>query len=504
MILLLILAGLVLATILAAYFTNPFNKLSPARNPFSVSQEAPYRLTRRHRLRPRQQLPWLAFAVLKNGVHIVLNRYLGGPKARRGSVEQVVADVYRHRFRENRPLLITGDHFNSLFVRNLGVFYYPVLDPAVPGSARDWADRQRIYLRTTAYALEAFSHQSEPATTIVPTGRHHVTAVNFFAYPSDTVYGIFFALAALTGKVDWGAYYAGPGHSCSRVRKAQRESAKHAKQTRRLDTVAAGQQLTEDYRQTLQKLYAHYRRTVWDETRELTKGSVALSGAKDITPRRCAFYDNVIFWKTTSLASQLGIHEPTGESIEHWRRRVKETIIEHFWDETAGYFLEQLSPEAKRQRHYASDWLIVLATGFLDLTKPRDRRLARRIVDYIIRTKLDEPLPLRYHADPRRNEQVWAVRFGVASYGNRAIWSFWGMEYIKMLLQLGRLESDPALIVRAERHLASYRAVMERERGFPEVLDERGRLLKTGLYAGVRQSSWVIGFDQARGLAEAM
>ena len=48
----------------------------------------------------------------------------------------------------------------------------------------------------------------------------------------------------------------------------------------------------------------------------------------------------------------------------------------------------------------------------------------------------------------------------------------------------------------ADYHIAKYKHAMKRDKGFPEVYDRDGNLLETPLYRSIRQTGWVIGFEQ--------
>ena len=70
------------------------------------------------------------------------------------------------------------------------------------------------------------------------------------------------------------------------------------------------------------------------------------------------------------------------------------------------------------------------------------------------------------------------------------------MEYIKSLLLLYRATHKTEYLKSADFHIKKYRAAMLRDKGFPEVYDNRGNLLETPLYRSIRQTGWVIGFEQ--------
>lgn len=476
--------GLALALLIGgAYLTDPFSRYTVVRRTYRAKMvDGVLRaINDNERLVVNQFLPLRVFAILKNGIHILTSRWHKSPASRSSTIRGIIDDIYDLRFNPNKLLLTSGDHFSALFVRNLGVFYYPTLDRAIPATDSRWRDRQIVYLQTAAYALGIFAKHDTLTTTIIPTGRHRATCVNFYAYPSDTLYGMLFALAALLGK-----------------QSAQPVTYKRARHA--LDTVPAAQLLLQTYRDHLAKHYERYRHRVYDDQTGLISRSITMSGAKDITKRRSAFYDNVIFWKTTELAMTLGLIPRDNAFLGTLKNR----IIETFWLDDAGYFLEDLSNESQRHQLYSSDWLIVLATGFLSPKKAKERYYFERSIDYIQRMDIDKPFAIKYQHETRAHRQFLAVRLAVASYGGDSIWSFWGMEYIKTLLLLYRETENSAYLKAANYHLRQYEAAMKRDKGFPEVFDRDGKLLETPLYRSIRQTGWVIGFEQARELLKSV
>lgn len=466
------LAGLVSV---GAYLTNPFNRFSIIARPFRVAmvEQSLEAIDENHRIRVRQSPGWKAFAYAACAIHVLWSRYVRSPRARSTTVEGIADDIHRLRFDPRNLLVISGDHFSALYVRNLGVFYYPLLDRSIPSTTADWHRRQIVYLQTVAYALGVFARHRELTTTIVPTSRYGATCIDLYAYPSDTLHGVLYALAVLRSKETAQPY-------------------RYAPATQQLNSKPASKLLLAEYRDVLIAHYERYRDKVFDPDELLVKSSIHLSGAKDITRRTCAFYDNVIFWKTTKLAMSLKLIDKDKDFL----RRLKAKILATFWLEEEGYFLEDLDPVSIRRRYYSSDWLIVLATGFLDPADPGERRYFTRSIDHIQRTGVDQPFGLRYHNDTRAHRQFLPVRLAVASYGGDAIWSFWGMEYIKVLLALHRETGEAQYLETADAQIDAYRKAMVRDGGFPEVYDGRGQLLETPLYRSIRQTGWVIGFEQ--------
>ena len=466
-----------------SYVTNPFSRWTIIRRHYraSLRNHVLEAIDDNHKLRVSTSPIIKLLAILNNGIYIVLSRLHHRPASNGTTVEAIIDDIYRLRFNPNKLLLTSGDHFSSLFVRNLGVFYYPVLDTHLPSTEDKWQRRQITYLQTLAYALGVFDKTHDITTTIVPTGRSRATCVNFHAYPSDTIYGMLYALAALLGKQS--ARAVNYGHEYLP-----------------LDTKSAAATLLDTYRESLTRHYMSYRSYAFDETTGLIKLTVVMSGAKDITMRSSAFYDNVVFWKSTELAMTLGLIKKDTRFLDELKQRILDT----FWLADRGYFLEDLSDEGIEHAYYSSDWLIVLATGFIDPERASERYYFEQSIAYIQKQKIDKPFAIKYQADTRAHRQFPIVRLAVASYGGDSIWSFWGMEYIKVLLALHQQTNNSTYLTTADYHIEMYKAKMLQYGGYPETYDAEGNLLETPLYRSIIQTGWVIGFEQVLALRKSL
>ncbi|MFI5271087.1 MAG: hypothetical protein ACHQT9_03525 [Candidatus Saccharimonadales bacterium] len=476
--LLLLLAFIVIASII----TNPFSRLSIVRKPLVASfNKTTIEISKKQNIIVRNNWYWVFFSVIKSGFHILESRYFNSPRSNKKTADGIIKDIHTLRFDTSKLLIVSGDHFISLFVRNLGVFYYPLLDGKINSSKDDWHNRQIIYLETIAFAIDTFHQFGHLSTTIVPTSRNGVTCVNFYAYPSDSLYGILYGLAVMMG-----------------LETSRALDYKAAEQE--LSTKKASKILLSDYKDTLKKLYNEYLNKIYDKKTGLISKDMELSGAKDITKRRSAFYDNVILWKTTQLAVKLGLIEDKALWLENYKKKILKT----FWQEDLGYFLEDLSEECQENKYYSSDWLVVLFTGFLNPQLKGERKYYEKNVEYIESEKLDQPFAIKYQKNTQAKRQFLAVKIAVASYGGDAIWSFWGMEYIKTLLILYKLTEKETYLTRADYHIAKYKKLIMRNGGFPEVYDRNGKLLQTWAYRSIRQTGWVIGFEQVLALRQAL
>lgn len=480
---LLIVIAIVAIIILGAYLTNPFSKLSIIYRPFQTSR-AKNELKLYYnsdKIKVSNSIFWKAIAYAQCGLYIVGTRYFGQPSSKARTVDGIIKDIHELRYDPDKLLLISGDHFNGLFVRNLGVFYYPMLDASIYSDADDWQNRQTVYLQTVGYALGVFAKSPTPTTTIVSTGRYRATCINLYAYPSDTVFGIFYALASLSG-----------------IEKARPYD--YARNELKLETISAAKELRRRYLTTMKSLYKAYSEHVFDKNTMLYKKDTHVSGAKDITRRSCAFFDNVVYWKTTQLAMELGVIKRDKKYLDE----IKSTILSTFWNDEGGYFYEDLSEEGLRQGYYSSDWLIVLHTGFIDPFDDEESDYFVSSYKYIRDRKIARPFAIKYQHETRASRQFLPVRLAVASYGGDAIWSFWGMEYIKMMVMLYKKTGEKHYAVEAKFQLDAYADNMLRDGGYPETYDAKGNLLKTAIYKSVLETGWVIGYEQARAMYRAV
>ncbi len=459
------------------YLTNPFGHITIIQNPYIATyEEAHIRLEKKFDIKVNKGSIIHAFGFVKSGVHILANVYFGSKKSVQSDSAGIIEEIYEGRFNPRFPYLISGDHFSVLYPRSLGVFYLSALDPRIPATETQWIAREKILLQTTAYVLAVFSKNGEPCTTIVPVGPRSVTCINVYSYPSDAVYSLLYALRSLQATTDITTVYP--------IQNAI---------LRKLHTTQTADTLIKENRKELQNLIKHYRNTVYSSETGLIKKDIHLSGAKDIIRRESAFYDNVIYWKTLSLGRELGVIDVSQEELD----RLKQRILKTYWYEKGGYFLEDLSTDSVQENFYSSDWLVVLFTGFLDPASPEERKYFEKSIAYIRKEKLDEPFGLKYQQDNRASRAFWPVRVFLRSYGGTAIWSFWGTEYTKLLILMYQETGNEEYLKIADQQLKAYKNNIELYKGFPEVYNKNGKFLSNLFYKSVRQTGWVINYEQA-------
>ncbi len=463
---------------IASYLTNPFTRYSAVQTAFTTRTDSSGQLVlvKDVDLFVRSNIIYRSFSKVKSAYHILGNVYERNKKTQSTTLPDIIREIHQIRFNPDHLYLISGDHFSTLYIRSLGIFYATLLDPRTAIDQEDWLNRQKIYLQTTAYALEVFSQSSALSTTIVPVGQHSVTLLNIYQPPSDSLFSLLYAIRTMQSSDELLTRYPFP-HT----------------QTTSLQTQQAAQQLLQDYKTTLLRHYNAYIQSVVDSKTGLIKSDILLSGTKDIAKRQSAFYDNVILWKTQQLAQEEGIVPKNAAALEELRQN----ILNQYWIDDKGYFLEDVSPAAIKNSYYSSDWLIVLQTGFLNPQDPVELPYFERSVSYIRQNKIDQPFGLKYQTEDRPEREYSLVRFFVPEYGGTAIWSHWGMEYIKLLVLLYQQTGKAEYLALAESQLQSYSNNIIKYRCYPEVYDAQGRMLKNFFYKSVCQTGWVVNYEQA-------
>lgn len=472
---------------LFSYLTNPFVRFSVVVDPYNEvvqSEDGQLRLNESSELFLRDRFFHRQVAYLKSGWHIVTGKLSGGPKAKGSSVDEIIAEIHALRFNPQEPFLISGDHFSVLYPRSLGIFYHSILDPRTALDTQDWQNRQLIYLKTTAYALQVYENSDRLSTTIVPVGPKSVALMNIYAPPVDTLYSLLYALRVMQDERVLLQTY--PFGSAALVDLPP------------LQTKQAAKELTDEYRVSLRRHWERFRLEVFDEQTQLIKREIRLAGTKDMAQRSSAFYDNVIFWRTAQLAMELEIIEKDQAFLD----QLKLNILNTFWLEEEGYFLDDLSPESIQNKWYSGDWLIAYQTGFLRPDNPTEREMLERSVAHIQRNAMDQPFGVQYSTDTRPQQLYFFVRVGAPDYGSTSIWSNWGMEYTKLLAHLSQVTGNEQYLFQAAQQISAYSYNIKRYRGYPELYDSEGDFFQQRFYKSVRQTGWVVTFEQARAMVE--
>lgn len=467
----LILAALAigLAALLTLFhLTNPYAKTTIFQAPYrtSVNRRGIIEYHELYRLKVYTGPLANVLGYVKSGFLIVQNTFFGSKRAQGGDASAIIDHIHQLRFDPKHPYLISGDQFSVLYPRNLGVFYNQLLDPNTAHSQQDWEGRQRIYLQSVLVAIDGLSAATDPRTTIVPMGPRHavLTQVHPGGTGSDQVYGLLYALDQL-------------------LQPAVSDDGQYKRRTSQ-----AAQRVLRERRKQLQHIYDTYVRTVYEPVTELVRSDLHLASARDGVIRASSFYDNIILYETIRLAQKLGLKDDLSIDVKAMERRIKET----YWNDEAGYFNDDL-----RNPHFSSDWLIGYVTGFFDLTDATDLQRTRRIIKYVEQAGLAEPFPIKYQIPHDNNRVPYFVRRFVPNYGSDVIWSYWGAQYITLLLAMYRQTGTKQYNKLAGVYIDRYLECIVRDGGFAETFDANGAFLHTGVYKSIRLTGWVVQFEHA-------
>lgn len=407
-----------------------------------------------------------------------------------GTESQIIADIHKQRFDVTKPYVISGAHFAEFYVRNFGMFYSAMLDPRFALSQNDWQLRERVTLQTLATHLELLNQAGKEYTTFVPVWNNVFTGTDVFTKPSDSLFAVYYTLSASVND-----------HFISDNFPAN-TTAKY-----RLQTKDAGEKLLHLYSSVLSQVTNTYLQNSIDPTTGLIKKSITLSSARDGIARESSFYDNVVAWSTAKMAVALGVQISCPKILEDAKIQKcnfvlwKQKIIDAFWDDKTGIFLDDLSQDSIKNHIYSGDTFIVTSTRFLDLSNENDRNMLEREIAYVQKNKLDRPFPLRYAINDQPEKLYFPVRYFATSYMGESIWSHWGIEYTKSLLLLS--EYNLQYKTDAKTALDTYRNNIIRYGGYPELYDKHGNIFQTPFYKSILHTGWVINYEQARMMLES-
>ncbi len=381
-----------------------------------------------------------------------------------GNNHQIIEQIHKERFDPSRPYIITGGHFSELYIRNLGIFYASLLNSCTALSVKDWENRQRIALQTIALDLEHFKTTKEENTTIIPLGGKYFTSININIKPSDSLHAVLFTLDKFINPVD----------DCYKGQ-AKNEAIK----------------LLNENKKDLNRLVINYKNSIIDKKTGLIRKDICLSSARDGVKRESSFYDNVIAWKTFYLANKLGIASFSKEYLIEFKKR----IIDNFWYEKDGIFLNDLSDESKSEKTFGGDFTIAVTSDFLNLEDKKDRDKIIKQVAYVEKNKLSSPFPLRYAKKDDPKKMYFFVGKFVTSYGGESIWSHIGTDYILILNKLSKYNCEYKIL--GEKYLKLYSENIQSNGGYPELYDKKGNFFTTFFYRSVLHSGWVVGYEKA-------
>jgi hypothetical protein len=212
--------------------------------------------------------------------------------------------------------------------------------------------------------------------------------------------------------------------------------------------------LVERHRDWLAAEVAWYAERVVDPATGLVRADRTYSAHRDTVVNRSTAYGNTMVALLAKTLAETGwFTSPLARHLDGDHDRL---LRDHFWvgDRFRDRFGdESVSGEANVWPFYA---------GVVT-----DREMLRSSLAHLEANGFADPYPLRYETVRRPAREVWFTRHVLPNYQGTTIWTSLGAIYLQLLRSV-----DPGA---AAREIERYRAWIERDGTYWEVLDGRGR-----------------------------
>ena len=378
-----------------------------------------------------------------------------------GDYAAILKAITTERFDARKPYLTASELSPVLHPRDIGIYYHHIFFFITFVTQEDWHNRTVVYAQTVAYALESFKACGGLYTTIVPVSPRAVSCIQIPAYPTDSLYAVLYGIDTL------------------------RE---------RAETKAIGDYLLKEYSPTLMSLHYQFTRTVVDAQTGLPQKNMHYAGAIADVTRDRSLYDAVMIAKTDELMQKFGLVRDSSLN----RSILKRLILKTYWHKTS-VFVEDMSVSSMQNGTYASDWLVMTLTDFLDPRVAGDKPYIEAMFQYIADRDLDYPMGLVVKAPRAPSATDDAGLFAQRSQDS-LIDSFWGAQYIHVLAGLCRYSDLVQERACAEYKVqtAQYESLTELFGGFPSVYTYRAGTSEEPSSQSSLRTGWIIEFEHAR------
>ena len=226
--------------------------------------------------------------------------------------------------------------------------------------------------------------------------------------------------------------------------------------------------LVERHRGWISDEVGHYADRVIDPAIGLVRADRTFSAHRDTVTNRCNAYGNSM---TALLSRVLAATGWAPDPLARWLRDDPSALlIRHFW--RGRYFAD--APDDAEISGEGCIW--PFWTGVV-----RDPAMLAASLHSLTETGYTLPYPLRYEAQRQAGKEVLGTRLLAPNYQGSTSWTSIGA----MFLQLQR-RSDPAA---ADVGIAAYRALIERDGTYWEVLDADGRCYESPTWVMIGEES---------------
>jgi hypothetical protein len=231
--------------------------------------------------------------------------------------------------------------------------------------------------------------------------------------------------------------------------------------------------LIKEHKDFLNMEIRRYYELVIDKEKGLVYENRSFSSMKDYAVRQSSCYDNVITGMLANDLQEIKILDNPFRKYDY-----KKIIIENFWDDKEGYFLDDLS----HNRFICGDANVFpFWSGLIT-----DKEKLRRAIQSIRNEGLDQPLPLKY-TRKKFKENKMIVEVALADgYERDTVWAHIGLMYIKIVAEVDR--------DLARKYLEQYTKQIEQHHTFLELYNSKGKPFCTPLYYADEGMLWVANY----------
>ncbi len=228
--------------------------------------------------------------------------------------------------------------------------------------------------------------------------------------------------------------------------------------------------LVSAYRPLLERETERFAALVLDARTGLVRRGVLFSEAQDNAIRDSSCYSNSVCHLAQQSLDALGLPNPMA-GYDY-----RELLLEHFWE--GDHFLDDLG----RPPHPSGDAQILpFWSGALGADEDARARLDT-VLAWMDRQGLNSPLPSRYGTGPHPARRMHPLH-RINPWQAGTVWTCLGIHLLEVLRDF----DHPRYPIELER----YRALVEQERCFPEVLDgESGALFRGPLIMSEDSMLW--------------
>jgi len=220
--------------------------------------------------------------------------------------------------------------------------------------------------------------------------------------------------------------------------------------------------LIQKYRSFLKKEAKKFYTTVIDQKTGLVKPKT-FSAMKDHAMRKSSCYDTVMVAVMQESCKKLGITVP--------KHNYENILKKYYWN--GEYFLDDLSGKT----YIAADAnLYPFYFGIFKSVK-----MLKKAFGHIQHNGLDDPLPLHYTKKTTHPRFILAEQL-VPGWEASSIWPQMGLPYIELLMRIDKKK--------AKMFLDRYTQLIEQNKNFIEVYDDKGKPYKSILYSADEGLSW--------------